>query len=1067
MKKMTMKKELLEVEDGKAWGEKMQGLLKEEQDEESKTQEDLYATTTFKELEKKGLCLRKLKLRYLKNSLQGKIIATLETARGPDKNPLPLPSSKIKVGSLVEVLHKGSLKRVSTGVVTKFQTTQIGIEIEQSDDDEDEFPEAGLVVRLLVDTITFSKNSWTLDHLYDEDFPGHGLVKLLLLKERTLQTRKQREEIYPINPHLNESQMEAVHFALERPDIAILHGPPGTGKTTTIVEIVAQLVKKGKKILLAAASNMAVDNVMERLLKCKISAVRIGHPSRTLDSVKQNTLMSIVHNSQEMGIVDDIHKEIGEATSKKGGRKRVDWRNVKELRKEARQREGKIIKDVLKGAQVVCGTTTTINRKGIIHALDLGHFDVAVVDEAGQALEVAAWAAILQAPSCILAGDHLQLPPTVKSKAAEDSGLGISLLERAVHTFGDEITVMLDTQYRMHKSIQGWSSEHLYNNNLHPDESVANHLLSDLDYVDETEETGCPVIFVDTAGSGCYETVGDDGLSKSNEGEASIVMEHIQLLRDAGVKEDDIGVITPYNLQVEAIRTKLAAENIQIEVSSVDGFQGREKEAIIISLVRSNTKRAVGFLSDYRRINVAITRAKRHLCIVGDSNTVTSDSHMASLVAFLHDSALLSSVYNYEIGGELLGRLADKTSPRQSNSNSGSKKPFTKEERTQHEEQRKREAEERKKRIHERLLCQIESMMKKRDVEHHKFPNTLSSFERMLIHQICEEKGLGHKSEGEGKDRHLLVLFTKDATKLRSTEEVESEGSKSTCSSVEESVIVEESVEVEEKDREGTEKYSKDKEEKELTREVVHDDHMTQTSANSRELEEMQVNHDSGGQKVKEELEGRWKHSAEHLNQEESDVQRMLRLRKERIEQQRRKIQSQVEDTFKDRSINLSSKKKDEKHNNSSLKKEGKVRSSNQRGHVLGGKIDTEAKKKRKKKGEEDLDALVAAIENPDLIDDDDFHKNSMRDTRVQRNPFIDATHYARSNFVDKGSRGYQTIREKQKEQLKIKLQNTISDQSTERKAKPSSNSKDKKGNKASSLRGRGRGGGGRGRGQK
>ena len=255
------------------------------------------------------------------------------------------------------------------------------------------------------------------------------------------------------------------------------------------------------------------------------------------------------------------------------------------------------MEQILRHADVVLGTTSTVSPLGPLKHVPTDHFTVAVVDEAGQALEAACWVALQQAPRCVLAGDHMQLPPTVLSDEADKRGLGRTLLERATHLLGAEYVRLLNTQYRMHQTIMQWSSEHFYDGRLVAGDSVRTHRLVDLPGIADTPETSVPVVFIDTAGCSMEETVGEDDISKSNTGEADIVAQYIADLVAAGVSPEDIGVITPYNLQVELLRSVLTPVYGQaLEIKSVDGFQGREKLVIILSLVRSNPRNEVGFL---------------------------------------------------------------------------------------------------------------------------------------------------------------------------------------------------------------------------------------------------------------------------------------------------------------------------------------------------------------------------------------------------------------------------------------------------------------------------------------
>jgi len=265
--------------------------------------------------------------------------------------------------------------------------------------------------------------------------------------------------------------------------------------------------------------------------------------------------------------------------------------------------------------QVVCCTLSGV------HAKDLRKesFDLAVVDEAAQALEVATWAAILKAKRVVLAGDHLQLPPTIISKKAEGGGLGRTLFQRLQEMYGESVSEMLTVQYRMNNSIMQWSSDEFYSSKLTAAPSVAQHTLSDI----QPSASELPVLMmIDTTGCDCEEQSEEAGDSRCNEGEAKIVMACAARLVELGVAPAQIGVITPYNGQVALLKTMRSDELSAMEISSVDGFQGREKEALIISAVRSNSTGEIGFLSDQRRMNVAVTRARRHCCLICCSETL-------------------------------------------------------------------------------------------------------------------------------------------------------------------------------------------------------------------------------------------------------------------------------------------------------------------------------------------------------------------------------------------------------------------------------------------------------------
>nr|KAF6465511.1 immunoglobulin mu DNA binding protein 2 [Rousettus aegyptiacus] len=301
----------------------------------------------------------------------------------------------------------------------------------------------------------------------------------------------------------------------------------------------------------------------------------------------------------------------------------------------------------LTAADVVLATNTGASDDGPLKLLPDGYFDIVVIDECSQALEASCWIPLLKARKCILAGDHKQLPPTIVSHKAARAGLSLSLMERLAEAHGAGAVRTLTVQYRMHRAIMQWASQALYHGQLTAHPSVAGHLLRDLPGVAATEETGIPLLLVDTAGCGLLEQEGDGDQSKGNPGEVRLVSLHVQALVDAGVRASDIAVITPYNLQVDLLRQSLSHKLPELEIKSVDGFQGREKEAVVLSFVRSNRKGEVGFLAEDRRINVAVTRARRHVALVCDSRTVSSHAFLQTLVAYFTEHAEVRSAFEY------------------------------------------------------------------------------------------------------------------------------------------------------------------------------------------------------------------------------------------------------------------------------------------------------------------------------------------------------------------------------------------------------------------------------------
>ena len=276
-------------------------------------------------------------------------------------------------------------------------------------------------------------------------------------------------------------------------ELAVVHGPPGTGKTTTIVEYILQEVACGHKVLCCAPSNVAVDNLLEKLTAKLKKVVRLGHPARMNQALQRHSLDAIVSCSDQTQLVQDVRADIDKTLGKmKKGKGSAGLRNeVKELRKELRERERNAIKEILQNAQVVLSTLTSANAiDGPLRNLPENHFDVVVIDECSQSLEMACWIAILQSKKVVLAGDHKQLPPTIMSVEAAKKGLELTLMERVIEMFGDEVVRMLTTQYRMNHNIMDWSSKTFYDSKLEAADSVSSRLLCQLPKLDQNEDTG-------------------------------------------------------------------------------------------------------------------------------------------------------------------------------------------------------------------------------------------------------------------------------------------------------------------------------------------------------------------------------------------------------------------------------------------------------------------------------------------------------------------------------------------------------------------------------------------------
>lgn len=493
--------------------------------------------------------------------------------------------------------------------------------------------------------ITFKRMEIAVDKLIkmNEDKNLPAAIQSLFDKLYDVETQPHSTTLNLGERSFNESQIESIHYALEAPKIALIHGPPGTGKTTTVVEFIYQAVLQGKKVLACAPSNVAVDNLVEKLIKYKVPIVRMGHPARLLETSLMYSLDDIYQSSNDYEVtkamsedMKKLEKEI-RGTSEAGVRK-MKWKEWRETKAELKRRETEGLKRVAEKASVVLATCTGADDRVLRNI----QFDVVVIDEAGQCLDPILLVPAFKADKVVLAGDHLQLPPTIKSTVAIEKGYCTSTFFERIITTRPGISRMLNVQYRMNEVIMKYSSDSLYGGNLLAADQVKDHLLSDLDSISsssddyDAELVENPVIFVDTAGCDMYETGGQNE-SKYNEGEALITIKIIQKLLKMGLPQNEIGVISPYNAQVGLIKSKTKALNINVEVHSVDSFQGREKEAIIISFVRSNQIREVGFLTSDNRTNVAITRARRLLVAIADTETISAHPFLKNFMQYCED----------------------------------------------------------------------------------------------------------------------------------------------------------------------------------------------------------------------------------------------------------------------------------------------------------------------------------------------------------------------------------------------------------------------------------------------
>ncbi len=456
-------------------------------------------------------------------------------------------------------------------------------------------------------------------------------------------------------PSLNESQNKAVIQILAAKDAAFVHGPPGTGKTTTLVQAIKQLSKVESTILVCAPSNAATDLLTERLAALQLNVVRVGNISRVDESLVQHTLDAQISNHPDNKSLKKVKKQAAEVRrqARKYKRnfgyeqrenRRELYQQAKELGEWAIQLENTLIDQIINGAHVI--TCTLVGSTS--RTLRDRTFKTVVIDEAAQALEGATWIPIIKAQKVVLVGDPLQLPPTIKSMKAQRSGLMETLLEKGIARIQD--VSLLDTQYRMHKSIMGFSNQQFYENKLKADVSVAEAILPiDAPY-------SLPFQFIDTAGCGFNEVENPKTKSRYNPDEYILIREHLyQLLDQFADKElPSIGIISPYKEQVITIRLEMEKDERlnaleQITVNTIDSFQGQERDVIYISLVRSNDHGEIGFLADHRRMNVAMTRARRKLIMIGDSGTLGAHRFYREFLDYCESVGGYDSAWSYMV----------------------------------------------------------------------------------------------------------------------------------------------------------------------------------------------------------------------------------------------------------------------------------------------------------------------------------------------------------------------------------------------------------------------------------
>lgn len=436
-------------------------------------------------------------------------------------------------------------------------------------------------------------------------------------------------------PWLNRTQEDAVNKVLHAKDVAIVHGPPGTGKTTTLVEAIYETLHRENQVLVCAQSNMAVDWISEKLVNRGVSVLRIGNPSRVNDKMLSFTYERRFESHPDYPQLWSIRKAIRELYSqlRKASNRESVRTKINSLKDRATDLEIRINESLFSEARVIaCTLAGSANR-----VLVGQKYGTVFVDEAAQALEAACWIAIRKADRVILAGDHCQLPPTVKCVEAARQGLGHTLMQSVVKNKPDAVS-LLKVQYRMNDAIMRFSSDWFYGGMLQSAPEVKYRSILDFD---------TPIEWVNTEGMDCNEEFVGDSYGRINKAEAELSVGQLKnyitkIGRERFLEERiDVGLISPYKAQVQFLRQLLKKDSFfkpyrtAITVNTVDGFQGQERDVILISLVRANEEGQIGFLNDLRRMNVAITRARMKLIILGDASTLTRHPFYRKLYGYI------------------------------------------------------------------------------------------------------------------------------------------------------------------------------------------------------------------------------------------------------------------------------------------------------------------------------------------------------------------------------------------------------------------------------------------------
>ena len=629
----------------------VRALLQLEQKEDQTQFKLKNAKASVKERIRRGLTWYPVKITSEEIGFGGKVVLELE--RPASEQGLHL----FQVGKNASLFsnappHLATDRPVLNGVITNVRRNKLLLATSKEELPDWVFDGSKLGVDLTFDEVSYREMDLALDDVIYAY--GNRLAELrdvlLGARQARFSAHKADDLFYP-SP-LNDSQLAAVRLVMAAQDVAIIHGPPGTGKTTTLVQAILETTRRERRVLVCAPSNTAVDLLTEKLAERGVNVIRMGNPSRVSDLLLEHTLDARVMAHSSYGemramrqTAEQQRQTANEYTRHFGFQEREQRRLLKEearmLFQAADNLERFMIEDVLESVQVITCTLVGASNRNIRHLI----FETVFIDEAAQALEPGCWIPIAKGTRVVLAGDHHQLPPTVKSEQAAREGLRETLFEKCIKR-QPATACMLTVQYRMHERLMGFSSEQFYSGQLVAHQTVRH---ADLGAYDPIFVHELPVEFLDTAGYGFLEFTLAESRSTANPEEADLLLKRLtQLLapyEQAEHAQDPltIGVIAPYRAQINYLKDAIEQidalnsllQHRALSVGTVDSFQGQERDIIAISLTRSNHQGEIGFLADIRRMNVGMTRARRKLLLVGDSSTLASNPFFADLLAYV------------------------------------------------------------------------------------------------------------------------------------------------------------------------------------------------------------------------------------------------------------------------------------------------------------------------------------------------------------------------------------------------------------------------------------------------